>query len=360
MNLIIYADGRFLTKENTYEYFILRRIYGLCEQYPSNSFTFLTYDKEPELPVNARWIQRRSSLSEKLMGKSWRKYGARIKVKKLQADILITLDGEPLPVQIPQIILLSENADKRKVKKILKHIKTNSSCAVIAASDILRKVLLKNGFPEARAFVLPQSPSHFFQAYNWDQKEQVRQRYSLGKAYFLLSASSLSQDQIIMTLKAFTQFKKWQQSNMQILVVGKLAHTRKTMELLLGYKYKDDVKVLNKLNSDPEYPGILASSMTLIYFPGKYPSEMVINEALQSGVPVMVVTPGGFEEKPDEPVLYCNTNDIQTLANRMVKLYKDEAYRLKLIEKGKDQVFTLSEKNVQDALWKHIQGMVAR
>lgn len=358
MNLTIYADSRFLTKENSFESFIFQCFFPLCEQHPSDIFTFLTYDKKPELPANVRWIQQEMPLLEKILGRGWRKQRVMARIKKYKTDVLITLEGDPLPTTLPQIVLLSENPDKQKIRKITTFIKTRPSCIVLTASHTQKRTLLNKGFPPTRIFVLPQSPSQCFKLYNWEQKEQVKQRYASGKAYFLLAGHILSQEHIIMTLKAFSQFKRWQQSNMQFLIAGKIIHTHKTQELLKGYKYKDDVRILNIRNDNPEYPEILSSCMTMIYFPENHPSDLFINEALQCGTPIIVITKDGYEGELNEPVLSCNIKDTQNLAGMLIKLYKDEAYRLALIEQGNSRAITLSEKNVQNRLWKHIQEMV--
>jgi glycosyltransferase involved in cell wall biosynthesis len=84
-----------------------------------------------------------------------------------------------------------------------------------------------------------------------EEKEQVKAIYTEGKEYFLFTGNIYPEDQLLVLLKAFSQFKKWQLSNMKLVLAG--ATNKKTARLkekLATYKYREDVVILE--NPSPE------------------------------------------------------------------------------------------------------------
>lgn len=358
MKLILYTGKQFLPKENAYEAFILHSFYRLCERNTTDTFFFLPHDKEVALPANGHGIAIKHFFFNSLITKDWNRRILNETIRKNRVDILISLGGKPLPASVPQILILPENTGKATEMKIVKYAGENRlSCRVITHSGSTKRRLLSRGIEEAAVMVLPQSPGPRFQPYDWEKKEAVKQKFTQGKEYFLMPASGLSPDHIVTALKAFSQFKKWQQSNMQFVIAGKAAHSSKIQELLRRYKYREDVKILNLSTADPAYPELLSSGMAVVFFSENQVPDLFIHEALQCGVPVIMASKTLPEEDPGEAVLHA---DIPHLADQMVKLYKDEKFRSTLIEKGKEQVSPLSETNARDRLWNFILHTASR
>lgn len=76
----------------------------------------------------------------------------------------------------------------------------------------------------------------------WEEREQIKEKYAGGTEYFLYAASIYPVDPLILLLKAFSYFKRWQQSNMKLIVAGATNRkTEKLKEKLATYKYREDV-----------------------------------------------------------------------------------------------------------------------
>lgn len=84
----------------------------------------------------------------------------------------------------------------------------------------------------------------------WEEREQLKEKYAGGTEYFLYTGPIYPPDPLITLLKAFSHFKKWQQSNMKLVLAGAANRKTKKLKDKLGtYKYREDVLIIE--NPDP-------------------------------------------------------------------------------------------------------------
>ncbi len=357
MKLIINRANGFLPKENNFERFILHVLCRLCRLHTADSFVFLSCDNYCPLPGNGLFIPLKAPLLAKPVSRIWRNRRVVSTVKKSGADILISVNGIPLPVQIHQIVIISERTDRQIIKAAARYWRDGGRCRIIASSGLIKQRLLKEGIATPDVLVLHQSPRSLYQAVDWQKKETVQHRYTGGKEYFLMPVSSTPHQHILNVLKAFSRFKKWQQSNMQLIILGNIAGYKKMRELLQTYKYRNDVKIMDD-PADTEYADILASCMAMIYLPTDGGTAIVPAEALQCSVPVITTATGVLMEMTGDAVLYCEPTDIEKLAGDMVKLYKDEKFRYALGSRAKERSLSFGEETALERLWDYMQQAV--
>ena len=78
-------------------------------------------------------------------------------------------------------------------------------------------------------------------AINFQEREEIKNKYSEGNEFFLYFGIISSQNNLINLLKAFSAFKKRQRSSMQLIIAGKpgkdFDEFSKSLEL---YKFKKE------------------------------------------------------------------------------------------------------------------------
>jgi glycosyltransferase involved in cell wall biosynthesis len=155
-------------------------------------------------------------------------------------------------------------------------------------------------------------------------------------------------------LKAFSLFKKWQKSNMKLLVAGRLAWKFEDLvEKLETYKYRDDVQLLGAV-TDEQLAKITASAYALVY-PSLFEGfGLPVLEAMQSGVPVIASDASSIPEVGGDAALYASPNDPDAFAKQMLLLYKDETARNKQIEKGIERAAAFSWDKTANQVWQNI------
>ena len=79
----------------------------------------------------------------------------------------------------------------------------------------------------------------------WEEREQIKEKYTAGTEYFLYPGPLYPPDPLIILLKAFSHFKKWQQSNMKLVLAGPASRkTKQLKEKLATYKYREDIAII--------------------------------------------------------------------------------------------------------------------
>src|SRR5690606_36519132 len=115
-------------------------------------------------------------------------------------------------------------------------------------------------------------------------------------------------------------FKNWQQSNMHLILWGNFLHDKRIRDLLLTYKYRNDVQVVGNSPNDADYADVVASCLAMVCLPGVDETGVALAEALQCGTPVIAAPTGALAERGGDAVLYCDPADVKELASDMMKL----------------------------------------
>jgi len=120
------------------------------------------------------------------------------------------------------------------------------------------------------------------------------------------------------------------------------------------YKYRDDVVLLNYLE-ESELVKITASAYAVVY-PSLFEGFGVpVLEAMQCEVPVITSTTSAMQEIAGDAALYADAENYNDLAEKMMRLYKDESLRSELIQKGKNIARLYSWDRTAGLLWETMQ-----
>lgn len=177
----------------------------------------------------------------------------------------------------------------------------------------------------------PVSIPDTYKVLSWQDKLLARSGFTGNNEYFISMISTEPLEAVIDLLKAFSHFKKWQQSSMQLMLVCNTGEDIQPLKNKLStYKYRDDV-VLSEDISDAPLAGLLASAYAYIHHPAASESTLPVLAALQCGTPVISTTAGLAETylKPyDKGMLMAES--IESTGLLLQRIYKDENLRNKL------------------------------
>jgi glycosyltransferase involved in cell wall biosynthesis len=116
------------------------------------------------------------------------------------------------------------------------------------------------------------------------------------------------------------------------------------------YKYRKDVQIMGYIPEN-ELANIVAAAYCMVY-PSYFEGfGLPLVEAMQAGTPVVSSNTPALRETGGEAVLYANPDDVEDLAAQMMGVYKDEALRTRLMEKGKIQAATFNWQQSASTLW---------
>jgi glycosyltransferase involved in cell wall biosynthesis len=159
---------------------------------------------------------------------------------------------------------------------------------------------------------------------------------------------------LITVLKAFSKFKQWQKSSMQLLLYsdGSISD-EKFLKSLVTYKYKNDIKLVNAI-SLKEIALITASAYTVIYPASANDFYEPVIGVMQSGVPLITSPVNTIVEIAGEAALYADPDNVDDMAKHMITVYKDENKKKKMIADGLQYVQQYNFDNAAQLLWQSI------
>src|SRR4029077_5451198 len=116
-----------------------------------------------------------------------------------------------------------------------------------------------------KIIVIPAVADSNYYPISTEEKENVKATYTKGREYFLFMQTAYFLPGLVNLLKAFSQFKKRLQSNMQLVILD--SHAKKNKEFiskLETFKYRDDVHIYDHIE-ETELKRIWASAYALLH-----------------------------------------------------------------------------------------------
>lgn len=357
--MVIALDARYINGSpvKQLEYFTRNLLITIAQQRPEDQFLCIT-DKpitsKEQLPENVLNIVVRPEPKNYLTYHWW--YNVRLPLifKKYKADLFIGTYGLLSSKQpTRQIILLHELSFlhkqllrqphsvlfyKKNTARSLRH-----AGAIITTSFAVKEELEKAyPFTSGKANVCYSYLEKEYPALDWEQKGGVKKAFSSGAEYFLFNYTHATANELIHILKSFSIFKKWQKSNLKLLIIadGNSMHQQQ-FEKLDSYKYKNDVAVLCDLDEHNRQK-IFAAAYALIH-PVVYEGfGYNILQAMQCKIPVMAYDTPAARELMGDAGFYATASDVASIAEQMKLVYKNENLRNNHIEDCKKKASNYS------------------
>jgi hypothetical protein len=219
-----------------------------------------------------------------------------------------------------------EDASLGFIKKwILKRAFSNAikkSTATLCLNDWIYNILSKSYSEKRSQLSLTHLPLAAPIVYYWSIIAQTKEQFAGGNNYFL---GLVNADKTISVLKEFSIFKKWQLTNMTlVLVYQNTMEMQKATDLLKGYKYRTDVYLYCYDDLTEE---LLAGAYAMFCQSALPGNSGFVELAMQHQVPVMLDTNMALPESWHSAGEHFNFNEKQVLSNHFKLYYKDEIFR---------------------------------
>ncbi|MCG2617908.1 glycosyltransferase family 4 protein [Terrimonas sp. NA20] len=374
MNIAV--NTRFLVSNTLegYGYYLKEMLSRLVANHPEHQFIFIfdrPYSDEFIQAANITPVVAGPPARHPLLWKWW--YDIRIPsvLKKYKADVFLSCDGFcSLSTSVPQCLVIHDLAFlhhpsfiyrshllfyKRYTPKFLKKASSVVTVSQFSKNDIIAHYKTDPDgidviYNAARSSVRPLS---------WQEKQSVTHEFTAGKNYFIYAGSIHPRKNLVNLLKAFSIFKKRQKSDWKLVIAGRAAwQSKKFMESLSSYKYRDDL-VLTGYVDDQKLSQLTGAAYAMVY-PSLFEGfGMPVAEAMQAGVPVITSENSAMQEIAGDSALYANPASHEDIADKMMRLYKDEVLRDRLIQKGLEKAKEYDWDRSAAMLWRSIEKAIA-
>jgi glycosyltransferase involved in cell wall biosynthesis len=121
--------------------------------------------------------------------------------------------------------------------------------------------------------------------------------------------------------------------------------------------YKEDVIFTGRLSTD-ELHHVIASALAMTYIPYFEGFGIPILEAMNCDTPVITSNITSMPEVAGHAALLVDPFSVDSISSALLSVYKDEAIRNTLIEKGRKRKHDFSWDKTAVALWNSIEKTV--
>ncbi|MFM2138023.1 MAG: hypothetical protein RJA57_330 [Bacteroidota bacterium] len=366
--MTIAVNTRFLLGEylEGYGHFIFEAFSRIASDHPDHRFLFL-FDR-PVAPgfrfsENVTPLVVGPAARHPLLWKFW--YDVRVPalLRKHRADVFVSPDGmASLRTAVPQVLVLHDLAFlhypgflprsqtffyKRYTPRFLANVRMVATVSEFSRRDILNHYSV----PPDRVRVVYSGFKDVFRPLGLEEKAAVRSQYTEGRAFFLCTGALHPRKNLVQLLRAFSLFKKRQQSSFKLVLAGRMAWKNAAFNTLLStYKYRDDV-VLTGYLPDGELARLTASAYALVY-PSLFEGFGVpVLEAFRCEVPVITGSGTAMQEIAGDAALFAAPTDPEALADQMMRLYTDESLCRRLGLAGRERSASFTWDRTAALLW---------
>ncbi len=367
----IAVNTRFLLNDymEGYGYFVYETFRRITNDHPEHEFIFIfdrPVDKRYVFGKNVKPVVAGPPARHPLLWKFWYDVKVPAVLRKYKADVFVSCDGFcSLTTKVPQCMVIHDLAFlhfpafykishaafyKRYTPKFFK-----KAGSIVTVSEFSKQDILSQYHTASSGInVVYNAARETFHPLSEEAKETTKERYTAGKEYFLYAGAIHPRKNLINLLKAFSVFKKRQQSNMKLLLAGRLAWKYESfLEQLKTYKYRDDVVMTGYLE-EKELVKVTGSAYALVYPSLLEGFGVPVLEAMGCHVPVITSVNSAMQEIAKEAALYADPGNYNDIADKMMLLYKDENLRKRLIKKGSEIVTLYSWDKTAALLWQSI------
>ncbi len=371
----IAVNTRFLLKDylEGYGYFLQEIFSRITKDHPEHEFIFLfdrPFDEKFVFEKNVTPVVVGPAARHPLLWTYWYDFKIPAILKKYKADLFFSADGFcSLRTRIPQCLVIHDLAFlhfpkgisktqgayyKRNTPKFIQQAEKLITVSAFSKADIIRH------YPgaEGKLAVIHNGIRPIFKPRSFEERQAVKQKYTDGKEYFVCTGSLHPRKNGMNLLKAFSLFKKRQQSSMKLVLAGRLAWKYESFtESLKSYKYRDDV-ILTGYLPEEELAALTAAAYAMVY-PSLYEGfGLPVAEAMQSGVVVITSSSSAMQEIAGDAALYADPGNYTDIADQLKRIYKDEQLRADLVRKGMERAKAFSWDTAAAQCWKAIEETI--
>ena len=284
-------------------------------------------------------------------------------LRKIKAGIVVDLNGIASDkIKIPQVVAAAPflfNKDVKKSNGIEKFAFKNFGHSSQIAENILlysekRQNDLSN-VAQKNLQVIKFTAPVVFKTFEWHEKILIKAQHADNKEYFVSVIDDADVDSFILLLQAFSKFKKWQQSSMQLLVLPKFESLDASIKAKhKTYKYREDVRLIEGIE-EKQVADIIASAYAFIHIAMTNAHLLLLSVAMQCSLPVISFEDEDVKEYVADAGLYCTERNAGSLGNILIQLYKDENLHAQLKEAAKMQAANLSRYEYENKLWQLLE-----
>lgn len=214
------------------------------------------------------------------------------------------------------------------------------------------------GIPLSKIDVVYNGANEVFRPLTLSEQTQVKAQYTQGCDYFLFVGLIHKRKNLANIFRAFDAFKKSQDSNAKLVVVGDKKWWQGEIEdTYLAMQYRDEVIMMGRQQRDT-LARLYASARALVYASLFEGFGIPIVEAFRAETAVITSNVTSMPEVAGDAAAIVDPASVDEITAAMARLWNEDEYRQSLIEKGRARRELFSWEQTADKLWKTIETVL--
>lgn len=214
------------------------------------------------------------------------------------------------------------------------------------------------GLNASKIDVVYNGANEIYKPLRLEDKLHAKAKYANGKSYFMFIGSLHRRKNIHNMVAAFDRYKKLNNNETKLLIVGEKMWTYPELEAALSaMKFKEDVLFLGRLNPD-ELRLVIGASIAMLFVSHFEGFGIPIVEGMKCGVPIITSTTTSMPEVAGNAALLVNPFDVNEIAEAMQTIEKNPELRQKLVEQGLIHAQQFTWDNTAKLYWHSIAQLL--
>lgn len=368
----IAVNTRFLLKDRLegigwYTHEVMRR---LVQQHPEHEFIFLfdrPFDPSFVFGSNVQPVAVFPPARHYVLWWWWFERSLPRIMLRLRPDAFLSFDGFcSLRSDIPTVMVTHDIAHvhypgqipnwariyyNRYVSRYLERAEQ-----VVAVSEFVKRDILRQyRVPEEKITIAGNGCKATFSPLSGAQQEAVRAKYTAGKPYFFYLGALHPRKNMDRLIRAFDRFKQQYDSEIQLLIGGRLAWQSDSLQRTWEQsRFKDHIHWLGYV-SEEVLPEIMGSALALTYVSLFEGFGVPLLEAMHAEVPIITSNVTSLPEVAGAAALLVDPFSEEAIAGAMQKIVTDPILRQQLVEAGRKQREKYSWNKTVDIIWRELE-----
>ena len=329
-----------------YTYEVVKRI---VETHPEDDF-ILFFDRKPssefDFGPNAKQVILSPQARHPFLFKIWFNWSIKRVIKKYKPDVFFSPDGYlSLTVKIPQVPVIHdlnfEHYPEDLPRHFLKYYKSyfpkfaDVSDHILTVSEYSRRDIAETyDISLDKITVVWNGASDIFSPLPNITKENIREKYTNGKPYFLFVGALHPRKNLRRLIEAYSIFRNENPNNvMELVVVGSDLWKNSSGDIIISENIKDSIHFTGHLSLE-ELSKLMGAANIFVFVPYFEGFGIPIVEAMKAGVPIITGNRTSLPEVGGDAALYCDPFDSMDISRKMKQLAEDPDLQLELKERG--------------------------
>lgn len=230
---------------------------------------------------------------------------------------------------------------------------------IATVSEYSRQDIIKTyRIPEAKIDVMHNGCNERYKPVVPSMYHSIRRKYSSGRPYFIFVGALIPRKNIARIFLAFNMFKKTDEQNTQLLIVGdKKWWTPQINEAWNKIECRNDIIFLGRRGVD-ELNQLYGGSLALV-FPALFEGFGIpILEAFHSETAVITSNVSSMPEVAGDASLLVNPLDVDEITDAMQQISTSPELRKRLIERGRERRRLFSWDITAQKLWQSVESVL--